>query len=134
MQIIIYKDSLGKDEVINYFIYKYLINYMYNIIDYHMRYTPNNEEKILELINSEFEINSKEIILKAFENLEVSEDAVFYIIRFSDTKKYDGSSYNSWMNLIVYGSLSVKGYDYILKFFNDIAENINEIYSMWEGY
>ena len=132
MQLIIFKDTIvDNTEDIEEFVYDYLINHMYNIIDYHLKYLPLNELRQIEEIDKNFNISSKEIILAAFKKLEVIEDQSSYIIKFNNSIVYNGLTYNKWINLITYGSLSVKGYSYIINFFNDIAENINEIYTVW---
>ncbi len=95
MQLIIFKDTIvDNTEDIEEFVYDYLINHMYNIIDYHLKYLPLNELRQIEEIDKNFNISSKEIILAAFKKLEVIEDQSSYIIKFNNSIVYNGLTYN----------------------------------------
>lgn len=121
MQIILYDKGNYKKQ----FVYNYLPLY---IRDYVLNSLSNNK---LRLLNSEFNINSKEIIKEALNSLHISETPNTYVIAIDKNKRYKNENLSSLINLITYGNRSCKGYNIVYDAFNTIASKIDIIYKEW---
>ena len=124
MQLIIISNSRDLDET---FIYKYLPIYFYK------EFLSMVDETRLKEFDEFFDIDSFEILKKALKNLLITKNGMYeYIIKVNKILKYDDVSINSWINVITYGNREIKGYPILIDLFNDISENIQDIYKEWE--
>ena len=104
---------------------KYLISYIYNI--------ANNiiDVKRCKNIDTEFNIDSKQIILFEIKNLSISSTSIDYIIRIDNNLKYNHMNLGKLINLITYGNRDVKGYNIISNIFTLIKDDLPNIYERW---
>ena len=122
MQLII----KNKDNYEKQFIYNYLPKYIKSL-------TLNSlDSKKLDNLDINFKINSKQIIEKILNNLNVNETWDSYVLYINKSKLYNGKNLNSWYNIITFGNRSCKGYPLLDNIIRFIADRIDIIYIKWK--
>lgn len=111
---------------LDYFVKVYLVGYIYNTVQNNLNQTR------LKLFDNYLNINSREVILLALRNLDITKQAVnSYKISVSKIKTYKDKSLHEWINLITYGDREIKGYPVVLNTFKEVQENIMGIYKRY---
>lgn len=125
MQLIINKN----DNITDDFIYNYLLKLIERLV---IDYIDKNR---LKKFDEEFDIETFDFIKYALKNLLVTENQHEYIIKINKNLKYKKHNVSSVINLITYGTRSVKGYPAIDNLFIFIANHIDELVRRWNnGY
>lgn len=111
---------------LDYFVKVYLTSYIYSKVQNNLNQTR------LKLFDNYLNINSREVILLALRNLDITKQAVnSYKISVSKIKTYKDKSLHEWINLITYGDREIKGYPVVLNTFKEVQENIMGIYKRY---
>ena len=111
---------------LDYFVKVYLVGYIYNTVQNNLNQTR------LKLFDNYLNINSREVILLALRNLDITKQAVnSYKISISKIKTYKDKSLHEWINLITYGDREIKGYPVVLNIFKEAQENITGLYKRY---
>jgi len=111
---------------LDYFVKVYLVGYIYNTVQNNLNQTR------LKLFDNYLNINSREVILLALRNLDITKQAVnSYKISISKIKTYKDKSLHEWINLITYGNREIKGYPIVLNIFKEVQENITGLYKRY---
>lgn len=111
---------------LDYFVKVYLVGYIYNTVQNNLNQTR------LKLFDNYLNINSREVILLALRNLDITKQAVnSYKISISKIKTYKDKSLHEWINLITYGDREIKGYPVVLNIFKEVQENITGLYKRY---
>lgn len=111
---------------LDYFVKVYLVGYIYNTIQNNLNQTR------LKLFDNYLNINSREVILLALRNLDITKQAQnSYKISISKIKTYKDKPLHGWINLITYGDREIKGYPIVLNTFKEVQENITGLYKRY---
>ena len=93
-----------------------------------------NAEK-LKAFSEEFGFNYLNAIEFAFNNSRVSETEEYRLVSFSNYAKYHDMSCSKIIDILTYGTRTIKGISIIKDKFNEVNENIEIIYEGWlHGY
>ena len=105
--------------------------YMYNSLK-----DKKIDSGICKRFKDEFNIDINNIFLFSLKTLDIRHIQNKYIIEINRNKFYKNMNVEKLINLITYGSRTVKGYTGILKLFKLVQESIPEIYERWlvDGY
>lgn len=126
MILTIRKINSNNKEDINQFIYAHLKTYIYALFNRLVN------KKKLQLFDTEFGINSLEILRTSLRNLLITKNGETYTINTTNTIKINGNYINYYIDLITYGNREIQGYPILLKVFRFVEKNINVIYREWK--
>ena len=95
-----------------------------------------NKKVNVSIYNSykdEFGIDLNNVILALIDSLVVRHTNNKYIIEIDKNKFYNGENIEKLVNIMTYGSRTVKGYTAIMHLFETIQNNIQLIYRRWRS-
>ena len=105
------------------------VKYLCNCIQ---EFTKDNINSLkCKSLNDEFNIDTKDIVLFAMSNLEISSTPDIYLIRINRNIKYKNMNLGKLINLITYGNRSAKGYNIIEDMFEFTKKSLPYIYKGW---
>ena len=93
------------------------------------------DSKSLEKFSNEFGFNYLNAIEFAFNNPKLSETEEYKLVAFSNYAKYHDLSCSKIIDILTYGTRTIKGISVVKDKFNEVNENIEIIYEGWlHGY
>lgn len=108
------------------FVY-WLKYYMYDTVKRNLNYHK------CENFNYEYNINAEDIILFSIKSIKISHIIDKYILFIDKNKFYKNMNIEKLVNLITYGSRTVKGYRIIPDIFSLVETNFDNIYREWQS-
>ena len=109
------------------------VSYLWKLVK--LRSLNNLNAEKLKAFSEEFGFNYLNAIEFAFNNSRVSETEEYRLVSFSNYVKYHDMSCSKIIDILTYGTRTIKGVSIIKDKFNEVNENIEIIYEGWlHGY
>ena len=109
------------------------VSYLWKLVK--LRSLNNLDAEKLKAFSEEFGFNYLNAIEFAFNNSRVSDTEEYRLVSFSNYAKYHDLSCSKIIDILTYGTRTIKGVSIIKDKFNEVNENIEIIYEGWlHGY